>query len=116
MNDEATRKALIKDLKIKSVIFIVFICVLVLLYFTFISKYINKDVAGGVIAGNIAGDIGIRVGNFFNDFGMFISNMGVINWILLLVIVGGGFLVLYLKNKYGLKFGWSPKGPKKTLN
>lgn len=116
MDDEATRKALWKDLKIKMVIFLIFICVIVFFYFMFISKYINKDDAGGVIAGNIAGDIGIRVGNFFNDFGMFISNMGVVNWVLLLVIVGGGSIVLYLKNKYKLEFGWSPKRPKKTLN
>ena len=72
------------------------------------------DVGGGI--GSVAGKGGQIVGNFVSNLSLYISNMGITEWILLCVLVFGGFIVWHLKNKYNLKFRWGPKKPKRTFN
>lgn len=62
-------------------------------------------------AGAVIGKGGAVVGNFMSDFSLYISNMGIVAWVLLFIIVFGSFIVLYLKRKYNLKFTWGPKRP-----
>ncbi len=71
---------------------------------------------GGSTVGVIVGKGGEVFGTFFSNVGLYISNMGFVEWILLFIVGVGGFVVWHLKKKFNLKFTWSPKKPKQTFN
>ena len=54
--------------------------------------------------------------NLVSKITSFITSMGKAEVFILVVVVGGGFIVWYLKKKYDLEFRFSPKKPKKTFN
>ena len=70
------------------------------------------NIGGG--AGDVIGKGGGVLGNFVSNFSTYISNMSIVEWILLFIVVFGGFIVYHLKKKYNLKFTWGGKRPTKN--
>lgn len=77
---------------------------------------INTLAEGGKNVGIYAGKTGTVIGKFFSTLSIYISNMNIIEWIFLFIIIGGGITVWYLKQRFNLEFSWKPKRPKFTFN
>jgi hypothetical protein len=70
----------------------------------------------GSVVGDVAGATGTVVGDFFTSFSLFITRITLVEWVIIMFIVVGGFIVWYLKRRFNLKFRLSPSKPKKHFN